>query len=280
MGKSVLESRNPLKLRLTEVGTPLINRARKRFGQNFLHDPGSIGRILSAVAPRPGEHIVEIGPGRGAITTGLLRAAGNLDAIELDRDLIAPLRDLCAGLGELRVVSADALKWDFRGLAAAGEKLRVVGNLPYNISTPLLFHLLDQADCIGDMHFLLQKEVVQRMAAGPGSKSYGRLGIMIQARCRVQSLFVIGPGAFRPPPKVDSAFVRLIPHSEPLYDIHDPATFANLVSHAFAQRRKTLRNTLKPLLSAEAIAACGIDPSARAEQLAIGELARLANAID
>lgn len=260
--------------------TPPTNKPRKRFGQNFLHDPATIGRILSAVAARPGEHIVEIGPGRGAITTGLLRAAGSLDAIELDRDLIAPLQALCSDLGELRVVSADALKVDFCGLASAGEKLRVVGNLPYNISTPLLFHLLDQADCIGDMHFLLQKEVVQRMAAGPGSKSYGRLGIMIQVRCRVQSLFMIGPGAFHPPPKVDSALVRLIPHSEPVHDIHDPAAFATLVGHAFAQRRKTLRNTLKPLLNAEAIAACGIDPSARAEQLAITGFARLANALD
>ncbi len=259
---------------------PPTNKPRKRFGQNFLHDPYSIGRILSAVAARPGEHIVEIGPGRGAITTGLLRAAGSLDAIELDRDLIAPLRDLCAGLGELRVMSADALKFDFRGLATTGEKLRVVGNLPYNISTPLLFHLLDQADCIDDMHFLLQKEVVQRMAAGPGSKSYGRLGIMIQTRCTVHALFVIGPGAFHPPPKVDSAFVRLIPHNEPVFDIHDQAAFARLVSHAFSQRRKTLRNTLKPLLSAEAIAACGIDPSARAEQLTIAEFVHLANALD
>ena len=263
-----------------EMGNPTTNKPRKRFGQNFLHDPSSIGRILSAVAPRPGEHIVEIGPGRGAITTGLLRAAGSLDAIELDRDLIAPLKVLCTGLGELQVVSADALKVDFRKLASAGEKLRVIGNLPYNISTPLLFHLLDQADCIGDMHFLLQKEVVKRMAAGPGGKSYGRLGIMVQVRCRVQSLFVIGSGAFHPPPKVDSAFVRLIPHSEPLHDIHDAAAFANLVSHAFAQRRKTLRNTLKPLLSAAAIAACGIDPSVRAEQLTIPEFARLANALD
>jgi len=256
------------------------HRPRKRFGQNFLHDPGSIGRILAAVTPRPGEHLVEIGPGRGAITTGLLKSCGSLDAVELDRDLIDPLQQLCTGLGELRVVSADALKMDFCGLATAGEKLRIVGNLPYNISTPLLFHLLEQAHCIADMHFLLQKEVVQRLAAGPGSKAYGRLGVMIQARCRVESLFVIGPGAFQPPPKVDSAFVRLIPHGSPVYDIHDPANFARLVAQAFSQRRKTLRNTLKPLVSAETIAACGIDPGIRAEQLSIDELARLANALD
>jgi len=262
------------------MGNPASHRPRKRFGQNFLHDPGSIGRILAAVAPRSGEQLVEIGPGRGAITTGLLRAAGSLDAVELDRDLIEPLQALCTGLGELRVVSADALKVNFCGLATGGKKLRVVGNLPYNISTPLLFRLLEQAHCIEDMHFLLQKEVVERMAAGPGGKTYGRLGVMIQARCRVESLFVIGPGAFQPPPKVDSAFVRLIPHREPRYDIRDQAGFARLVAQAFSQRRKTLRNTLKPLLSAEAITACGIDPSIRAEQLSIEELVHLANTLD
>ncbi len=259
------------------MGNPPAHRARKRFGQNFLHDPYSISRILEAVSPQPGERLVEIGPGRGAITADLLRAAGRLDAVELDRDLIVPLQEKCAGLGELQVHSADALKFDFCTLAS-DNRLRVVGNLPYNISTPLLFHLLSQGQCIQDMHFLLQKEVVDRMAAGPGGKTYGRLSVMIQARCSVQSLFDIGPGAFFPPPKVDSSFVRLLPYREPPYPIDDFSTFEKLVTAAFAQRRKTLRNTLKGLLNAEAIQACGVDPSTRAEQLDIGTFARLANA--
>ena len=254
-------------------------RPRKRFGQNFLHDPASVARILAAVAAQPGERLVEIGPGRGAITTGLLRAAGVLDAVELDRDLIGALQAQCAGLGELRVHSADALRFDFCALAA-GYRLRVVGNLPYNISTPLLFHLLDQAHCIRDMHFMLQKEVVERMAAGPGSKAYGRLGIMLQARCRVQPLFVIGPGAFQPPPKVDSAFVRLVPARGPLYDIRDEDAFRRVVAQAFGQRRKTLRNNLRNLLDAADLEACGIDPSARPEQLDIAAFARLANRLE
>jgi 16S rRNA (adenine1518-N6/adenine1519-N6)-dimethyltransferase len=255
------------------------HRPRKRFAQNFLHDPGSIGRILTTVDPKPGDRMVEIGPGRGAITTGLLRTAGALDAVELDRNLVLPLKELCAGLGELRVHSADALKFDFCGLARADKKLRIVGNLPYNISTPLLFHLLDQAKCILDMHFLLQKELVERLAAGPGSRTYGRLGVMVQARCTVRALFVIGPGAFRPRPKVDSAFVRLVPFREPLFTIQDPAQFARVVTLAFSQRRKTLRNTLKPLLTAEEIASCGIDPAQRAEHLSIEDFARLANSL-
>lgn len=253
------------------------HRPRKRFGQNFLHDPGSIGRILAAVDPRPGERVVEIGPGRGAITTGLLRAAGALDAVELDRDLILPLQDLCAGLGALRVHSADALTFDFCRLAPADETLRVVGNLPYNISTPLLFRLLDQADCILDMHFLLQKELVERLAAGPGSKTYGRLGVMVQARCAVGALFVIGPGAFQPPPKVDSAFVRLVPYREPRYAIQDPVRFGRVVTLAFSQRRKTLRNSLKAVLKADEIEACGIDSGARVENLSIEDFVCLSN---
>jgi 16S rRNA (adenine1518-N6/adenine1519-N6)-dimethyltransferase len=254
----------------------LQHRPRKRFGQNFLHDPLAIGRILSAIAAQPGERLVEIGPGQGAITRGLLSACGALDAIELDRDLLEPLRQSCAGLGELRLHSADALKFDFRQLAGA-DRLRVVGNLPYNISTPLLFHLLSQSDAIADMHFLLQKEVVERMSAAPGSKTYGRLSVMLQVRCRVQSLFVIRPGAFTPPPKVDSAFVRLSPHPQSPYEIRDEQGFAKLVTQAFSQRRKTLRNTLKSLLSVEDIQACAIDPSIRPERLTVEDFVRLAN---
>jgi 16S rRNA (adenine1518-N6/adenine1519-N6)-dimethyltransferase len=254
------------------------HQPRKRFGQHFLHDPGVIRRIVAAIAPRPGDHLVEIGPGEGAITLELLRAAGRLDAIELDRDLVEPLGARSAGVGELTVHSADALRFDFCALARAGERLRVVGNLPYNISTPLLFHLLGQVHCIRDMHFMLQKEVVERMAAAPGGRDYGRLSVMLQARCEVTPLFSIGPGAFRPPPKVDSAVVRLVPLAQ-RPDIADQAVFARIVAAAFAQRRKTLRNALKGLLTADAIAALGIEPGTRAEQLPLDDFVRLANAV-
>ena len=253
------------------------HRARKRFGQHFLHDPGTIRRIVAAIAPQPGDRLVEIGPGEGAITFELLRAIGHLDAVELDRDLVASLYERSLGIGELTVHSADALRFDFCSLAHEGEGLRLVGNLPYNISTPLLFHLLDQACCIRDMHFMLQKEVVERMAARPGGKDYGRLSVMLQARCAVIPLFTIGPGAFRPPPKVDSAVVRLLPLTEPP-DIANQAIFAGLVAMAFSQRRKTLRNSLKGILPAASLSAVGIDPGVRAEQLTVGDFVRLANA--
>jgi 16S rRNA (adenine1518-N6/adenine1519-N6)-dimethyltransferase len=249
---------------------------RKRFGQNFLHDPAVIGRIVSAVHPRPGETLVEIGPGQGAITLPLLEAAGKLTVVELDRDLIQPLQTRCRSAGELTVYNRDALRFDFCELAAAGV-LRVVGNLPYNISTPLLFHLLDQHRCIADMHFMLQKEVVERMAASPGSGAYGRLSVMLQYRCKVDMLFTIGPGAFNPPPKVDSAFVRLQPYQAPPVAVDDEQVFATVVRQAFAQRRKTLRNTLRELLEVNEISAAGVDPGARAETLSLNEFAALAN---
>ncbi len=254
------------------------HQPRKRFGQNFLHDQGAIQRILRAIEPRPDEHLVEIGPGRGAITRGLLQAAGTLDAVELDRDLVQLLEREPAGLGELRIHSADALRFDFCALRRDERRLRVVGNLPYNISTPLLFHLLEQADCIQDMHFLLQREVVERMAAAPGSRTYGRLSVMLQARCRVESLFTIGPGAFRPAPKVESAFVRLIPSADAMARIDDAAWFKQLVTHAFSQRRKTLRNSLRELVTPERLQSAGIDPSLRAERLSVDDFVRLANA--
>jgi 16S rRNA (adenine1518-N6/adenine1519-N6)-dimethyltransferase len=253
------------------------HQPRKRFGQHFLHDPGVIRRIVATIAPQPGDRLVEIGPGEGAITFELLRAAGRRDAVGLDRDLVEPLRERGGGIGELVVHSADALRFDFCALTAGDERLRVVGNLPYHISTPLLFHLLDQSRCIRDMHFMLQKEVVERMAAEPGGKDYGRLSVMLQARCAVIPLFTIGPGAFRPPPKVESAVVRLVPLARPP-DIADPVVFARLVAAAFAQRRKTLRNGLKGLLTAEAIAGLGVDPGTRAEQLGLDAFVRLANA--
>ncbi|MET0069740.1 MAG: 16S rRNA (adenine(1518)-N(6)/adenine(1519)-N(6))-dimethyltransferase RsmA [Candidatus Thiodiazotropha sp.] len=253
------------------------HRPRKRFGQNFLHDPGIIQRIVQAISPQPGDNLVEIGPGQGAITTELLPLVKRMHAIELDRDLLEPLALRCAALGELQIHNSDALKFDFTSLAEAERPLRVVGNLPYNISTPLLFHLLDQSARIRDMHFMLQKEVVERMGAEPGSKSYGRLTVMLQARAEVTPLFTIGPGAFRPPPKVDSAFVRLAPLTPLPYRIDDWDLFSRLVSQAFSKRRKTLRNSLGKILTADAIEAAAIDPGCRAEQLSVAEFAKLAN---
>jgi len=250
---------------------------RKRFGQNFLHDPNVIRRILSVVDPRPGERLVEIGPGRGAITTGLLQAAERLDVVELDQDLIGPLARRCANLGALTLHNADALAFDLCALYPRG-RLRLVGNLPYNLSTPLLFHFLDQADCIRDIHFMLQQEVVERIAAGPGSKVYGRLSVMIQVYCRAESLFRVGPGAFTPVPKVNSAFVRLIPHRPLPYPVQNPACLSRLVAQAFGQRRKTLRNSLRGLVNPWLLEAQGLDPGQRAEDLSVAAFVHLANA--
>ena len=252
------------------------HRPRKRFGQNFLRDPAVIGKIVSAVHPAKHDRLLEIGPGQGAITAPILAAAGELSVVELDRDLIGPLQTRCAEFGKLVVHNADALSFDYCQLAQDAP-LRVIGNLPYNISTPLLFHLLEQHHCIRDMHFMLQKEVVERMAASPGSRQYGRLSIMLQYRCRVTHLFSIGPEAFDPPPKVESAFVRLEPFDQPPVQVTDQALFEKLVKQAFSQRRKTLRNTLRGMLDATTITALGIDPSARAETLAIQDFAVLAN---
>ncbi len=253
------------------------HRARKRFGQNFLHDRHVIDRIVRAIHPKAGERLVEIGPGLGALTLPLLQAAGRLEVVELDRDLIPKLAELCAGKGELVIHSADALKFDFCSLAAEG-KLRLAGNLPYNISTPLIFHLLEQARCIDDMHFMLQKEVVERLAAKPDTSDYGRLSVMVQFRCKVEQLFTVPPGAFTPAPKVESAIVRLEPYAEPPVAV-DAAVLEKVVAQAFGQRRKTLRNTLKGLLDAAAIEAAGIDPQRRAETLSLEEFAALANRV-
>ncbi len=248
------------------------HRPRKRFGQNFLHDQGVIERILSSVDPRPGQQVVEIGPGQGALTWGLLELVGELGAVELDRDLLKPLQEQCAPFGALRLHNSDALKFDFRKLRRGDARLRLIGNLPYNISTPLLFHLIEQADVIADMHFMLQKEVVDRMAAGPGSKTYGRLSVMLQVSCDVTPLFDIGPESFDPPPKVDSSVVRLRPRAQPLVAVADMPSFGRLVTAAFQQRRKTLRNNLKGMLDTEQIRALGIDPGVRTETLSLQEL--------
>ena len=254
------------------------HRPRKRFGQNFLTDPNIIRGIVAAIAPRVGERVVEIGPGRGALTLPLLEQLGELDVVELDRDLIPILRTIAVTIGELRIHEADALKFDF-GALAAGGKLRVVGNLPYNISTPLLFHLIDQIDVIHDMHFMLQKEAVERMVAPRGGDDYGRLSVMIQYRCRAEKLFGVPPGAFFPPPKVESAIVRLVPHDAAPVEVGDEATFAKLVRQSFAQRRKTLRNNLKGVLDSAAIEAAGVDPSIRPEQLTLAQFAALSRAL-
>lgn len=257
----------------------MIHKARKRFGQNFLHDPRVIDQIVRAIAPREGDHLVEIGPGKGAITRELLTAVGAIDVVELDRDLIPILSRECGNLGELRVHSADALKFDFASLRRGDERLRVVGNLPYNISTPLIFHLLSYSGLVADMHFMLQQEVVDRLTAAPGGKEYGRLGIMAQYHCRAERLFTVPPGAFNPAPKVYSAVVRLTPHETPPVAVDDPQQFAQVVTKAFGQRRKTLRNNLKGVLSAEVIEGLGIDPGRRPETLSLEEFARLANSV-
>jgi 16S rRNA (adenine1518-N6/adenine1519-N6)-dimethyltransferase len=261
------------------MGNPPEHRARKRFGQNFLHDPGVIQKIVNSISPKPGEHLVEIGPGQGAITKELLRSAKSMDAVELDRDLIGPLAEMCGDIGELRIHSADILKFDLCNLVPEGEQLRVVGNLPYNISTPILFHLLERSNCILDMHFMLQKEVVLRMGAEPGNKQYGRLSVMLQAQCDVTYLFDIGPGAFKPAPKVDSAFVRLVPHSTPRFQIADHKAFSQVVAQAFSQRRKTLRNSLSKLIDSETMQELSIDSGLRAEQLEVEEFVKLGNAV-
>jgi 16S rRNA (adenine1518-N6/adenine1519-N6)-dimethyltransferase len=250
--------------------------AKKHLGQNFLHERGVIDKIVLAIDPQPGDRIVEVGPGQGALTFPLLDRHGALTAIEFDRDLLVPLAAAAQAHGELTLLNADVLDVDFSALAA-GARIRLVGNLPYNLSSPILFHALDHAAAIHDMHFMLQKEVVERMAAAPGSKVYGRLSVMLQAYCAVTPLFKVPPGAFRPAPKVDSAVVRLLPRQPSEIGIDDPARFAQVVRAAFGQRRKTLRNALSGVADAAMIEAAGLRPDARAEQLSVADFIRLAN---
>ena len=250
--------------------------AKKSLGQHFLHERGVIEKMLLAISPKPGDRFVEIGPGQGALTFPLLDRHGALTAIEFDRDLLEPLTAAAKAHGALTLIHSDVMNVDFTALAA-GEPFRLVGNLPYNLSSPILFHALDHAASIRDMHFMLQKEVVDRMAAAPGSKVYGRLSVMLQAYCTVTSLFKVPPGAFRPPPKVDSAVVRLVPRPPEQVGIDDPRRFADVVRAAFGQRRKTLRNALGGVCDADRIVAAGIDPQTRAEQLEVADFVRLAN---
>jgi len=252
------------------------HRARKRFGQNFLIDPGVVGRIVDAVAPAPGQLIVEIGPGQAALTAALAASGADLCLLEIDRDLAGRLEQQFRDTPNVRLHCGDALRTDFTELTE-GQRFRLVGNLPYNISTPLLFHVLKWERQIIDMHFMLQQEVVNRIAAQPGSKAWGRLSIMCQYHCAVTPLFTVPPEAFQPAPRVQSAIVRLVPHASPPARIADMKQFERLVSQAFSMRRKTLRNGLRGLLDADAIAAAGIDPGARPETLGLAEFAALAN---
>jgi 16S rRNA (adenine1518-N6/adenine1519-N6)-dimethyltransferase len=251
--------------------------AKKHLGQHFLHERSIIAKIVQAVNPQPGDRLVEIGPGQGAITFPLLDKHGELTVIEFDRDLIFPLTEAARAHGTLEVIHRDVLTVDFTALARGGAPLRLVGNLPYNLSSPILFHALDHAAAIRDMHFMLQKEVVDRMAAAPGSKVYGRLSVMLQAYCAVTPLFNVPPGAFRPPPKVDSAVVRLIPRTPDSIGITDPKRFTEVVRAAFGQRRKTLRNALGSVADSAMIEAAGLRPDARAEQVEVAGFIRLAN---
>lgn len=252
------------------------HQARKRFGQNFLHDPGVIERIVRSINPKPDDAIVEIGPGLGALTEEILAVNPRLQVVELDRDLIPVLRTKFFNYPEFRIHEADALSFDFSQLMD-DRPLRIVGNLPYNISTPLIFHLLEQSGVVQDMHFMLQKEVVQRLAAVPGDNNYGRLGIMAQYFCRVQPLFEVGPGAFRPAPKVDSAIVRLVPHQTLPHPARDLKALQAVVRTAFNARRKTLRKALGALVSVAQLQSLGINDGLRPENLSLADYVRIAD---
>ncbi|MFW6380120.1 MAG: 16S rRNA (adenine(1518)-N(6)/adenine(1519)-N(6))-dimethyltransferase RsmA [Halorhodospira sp.] len=252
------------------------HRPRKRFGQNFLRDPAVIERMITAIAPRPGQALLEIGPGEGALTGPLLERLGQLTAVELDRDLAPALRERYGPA--LTVLEADALGLDPAALAPADGRLRVVGNLPYNVSTPILFHLLAAAEHIEDLHLLLQREVVDRMVAAPGSKTRGRLSVMVQYRCRVERCFNVAAGSFYPAPQVLSSFVRLRPHRPLPEPAQDEALLERIVTAAFGGRRKTLRNSLKGVVTPEAFTAAEVDPGQRAEALTVASFVRLANA--
>ena len=253
------------------------HKARKRFGQNFLQDTGMIRKIVRAIAPAGKDHLVEIGPGMGAITELLLEENGQLDVIELDRDLIPGLRVKFFNYPEFTLHEADALKFDFAKLRKTDEKLRIVGNLPYNISTPLIFHLLSFQGLIHDMHFMLQKEVVERLAAKPGTGEWGRLSVMAQYYCDIENLFLVPPECFKPQPKVESAIVRMTPKQQPTHQALDEKILGETLRLAFAQRRKTLRNNMKGYVTVEQLEALDLDPQRRPETLSLEEFVKLAN---
>jgi 16S rRNA (adenine1518-N6/adenine1519-N6)-dimethyltransferase len=250
---------------------------RKRFGQNFLLNEEIIRQIVAAIAPIPTDHIVEIGPGLGALTKVVLPLVGEMDVVELDRDLIPKLEEICKPLGNVIIHQADALNFDFASVVKNHQALRIIGNLPYNISTPLLFHLLEFKQYIGDMHFMLQKEVVERLTAAVGSSEYNRLSVMTQYHCQTEMLLRVPAAAFYPAPKVESAVVRLIPYQTPPHLAKDYQQFSTVVRLAFAHRRKTLRNNLREMFSGVELEACAINPQARAQDLSVADFVRLAN---
>lgn len=251
---------------------------RKRFGQNFLHDERVIQQIVASFTPIPGQSVVEIGPGLAALTKFLLPAVKRLHVIELDRDLAARLPKTLAGLGELIIHEGDALKFDFSTLASADAPIRVIGNLPYNISTPLIFHLLSHSELIVDMTFMLQKEVVDRLCSGPGDSAYGRLSVMTQYRCLPEWLFDVPPEAFNPPPKVMSAIIRLTPHAVLPHPCRDEKLLGEVVGTAFTMRRKTLRNALGKY-PASALEKAGVNLGARPETLSVADYVAITHAL-
>ena len=253
------------------------HRARKRFGQNFLQDEQIIAHIVRSISPKKTDNMVEIGPGKGAITQLILECCPRLNVVELDRDLIPILANKFGHLAGFKVNQADALKFDFSQLGSLEHPLRIVGNLPYNISTPLIFHLLSYSHLITDMHFMLQREVVLRMAAKANENNYGRLSIMTQYACDVEHLFDVGPECFDPMPKVDSAIVRLTPRAVPANVAQDPHLLDMLVRTAFSQRRKTLRNTLKTLMTSDELSGQGVDPALRPENIDLATYVSLSN---
>ncbi len=258
------------------------HHAKKRFGQNFLSDPGIIQRIVQSINPKQGDRLIEIGPGLGALTCPVLKLAGEMDVIELDRDIVPKLQLNC-GLdavhnNKLRIHNIDVLNFNFSDLNYA-EPLRIIGNLPYNISTPIIFHLVEYSNIIHDMYFMLQKEVVLRLAAKPDTSNYSRLSVMAQYYFQIDALFLVPPESFEPVPKVESAIVRLIPHKEKPIKIDDDKAFAKLVTQAFSQRRKTLRNVLKGICSAQQLESIDISPSMRAQSLSLAQFAKIYNII-
>ena len=255
------------------------HHAKKRFGQNFLQDQQIISHIIDSISPIKSDNLVEIGPGQGALTKPLLQRLNQLHAVEIDRDLIPLIKESCEPYGNLILHQADALTFDFKTIQKPDEKIRIIGNLPYNISTPILFHLFQYKDIILDMHFMLQKEVVQRLAAQPGTGQYGRLTVMAQYHCKIDNLFEIPPSAFVPAPKVDSALVYLAPHTTMPDVAEDVRHLEILVRTAFSQRRKTIRNNLKKDYPDEAMTACNIDPKIRPECIPVSDYVKLSNYI-
>ncbi|PID45303.1 MAG: 16S rRNA (adenine(1518)-N(6)/adenine(1519)-N(6))-dimethyltransferase [Proteobacteria bacterium] len=253
------------------------HQAKKRFGQHFLSDAHIINLLVSHINPMPDDQMLEIGPGLGALTKPILALLNHLQVIEIDRDVINHLKRI--GGSKLTIHNVDALRVNLDEITDPSRPLRIIGNLPYNISTPLIFHLLNTAPRISDMHFMLQKEVVDRITAVPGNKDFGRLSVMVQYRCQTEYLFFVGPESFSPPPQVDSAVVKLTPWTEKPFQAVDETLFANVVTQAFSQRRKTLRNTLKKLITADELSSLGIEPTQRAETLSVSQFVAISNHI-